>query len=119
MPYSWFYFDLVKNVSKDKTFHSCQIPTKLVDMLIKSCTLPIDDVFVLFGGSGNELLECRKLKRNFISCEVHPQYYQMIIDRLNNYGQIADEYKLSFKKKTDNNSTNNDLFSKLFENKQN
>ncbi|MDW8287236.1 MAG: DNA methyltransferase, partial [Flammeovirgaceae bacterium] len=21
MPYSWFYFDLVKNVSKDKTFH--------------------------------------------------------------------------------------------------
>ncbi len=22
MPYSWFYFDLVKNVSKDKTFHA-------------------------------------------------------------------------------------------------
>jgi DNA modification methylase len=29
MPYSWFYFDLVKNVSKEKTFHACQIPQKL------------------------------------------------------------------------------------------
>jgi len=50
MPYSWFYFDLVKNVSKDKTFHSCQIPLNLVEMLIKSCTMPGDDVFILFGG---------------------------------------------------------------------
>ena len=55
MPYSWFYFDLVKNVSKDKTFHACQIPLDLVEMLIKSCTKPGDDVFILFGGSGSEL----------------------------------------------------------------
>ena len=49
MPYSWFYFDLVKNVSKDKTFHACQIPLGLVEMLIKSCTLEHDDMLVLFG----------------------------------------------------------------------
>jgi DNA modification methylase len=36
MPYSWFYFDLVKNVSKEKTFHACQIPQKLSEMLIKA-----------------------------------------------------------------------------------
>lgn len=96
MPYSWFYFDLVKNVSKDKTFHSCQIPLKLVEMLIKSCTLENDDVFILFGGSGSELIACRELKRNFISCELHPEYYQMILDRLNNNGQIKDDYRLSF-----------------------
>ena len=34
MPYDWFYFDLVKNVSKEKTFHACQIPQKLTEMLI-------------------------------------------------------------------------------------
>jgi len=96
MPYSWFYFDLVKNVSKDKTFHACQIPLKLVEMLIQSCTQKNDDIFILFGGSGSELVLCKQLQRNFISCELHRQYFQMILDRLNNDGQIKKEYKLDF-----------------------
>ena len=96
MPYSWFYFDLVKNVSKDKTFHACQIPLPLVEMLIKSCTQKNDDVFILFGGSGSEIVLCKNLKRNFISCEIHPDYYQMILDRLDNNGKIKDEYRLDF-----------------------
>jgi site-specific DNA-methyltransferase (adenine-specific) len=60
MPYSWFYFDLVKNVSREKTIHACQIPQKLAEMLILSCTQPGDIVFVLFGGSGSELEVCQK-----------------------------------------------------------
>ena len=60
MSYSWFYFDLVKNVLKDKTFHSYQIPLPLVEMLIKSCTKENDDCFILFGGSGSELILCKK-----------------------------------------------------------
>lgn len=96
MPYSWFYFDLVKNVSKDKTFHSCQIPLKLVEMLIKSCTKEGDDVFILFGGSGSELFTCKNLNRNFISCELHPDYYNMIMDRIANGGNIGEEYRLKF-----------------------
>ena len=96
MPYSWFYFNLVKNVSKDKTFHSCQIPLPLVEMLIRSCTKEEDDVFILFGGSGSEVVLCKNLKRNFISCEIHPEYYQMILDRLNNNGKIKEEYRLDF-----------------------
>jgi site-specific DNA-methyltransferase (adenine-specific) len=94
MPYSWNYFDLVKNVSKDKTIHACQIPLKLVEMLIKSCTKENDDVFILFGGSGSELVLCQNLKRNFISCEIQPLYYQMIQNRLKNGGKIEDEYRL-------------------------
>ncbi len=96
MPYSWFYFDLVKNVSKDKTFHSCQIPLGLVEMFIKSCTQENDDVFILFGGSGSEIVLCQELKRNFISCELHPKYYKMIQDRLANNGKISEEYRLEF-----------------------
>ncbi|MFH1050127.1 MAG: site-specific DNA-methyltransferase [bacterium] len=96
MPYSWFYYDLVKNVSKDKTFHSCQIPLNLVEMLIKSCTMPNDDVIILFGGSGSEIVLCKELKRNFISCEIHPEYYNMILDRLKNGGKIKDEFRLDF-----------------------
>ncbi|GAB4408027.1 MAG: hypothetical protein OHK0053_34750 [Microscillaceae bacterium] len=96
MPYSWFYFDLVKNVSKDKTFHACQIPLDLVEMLIKSCTQENDDVFILFGGSGSEIVLCKELKRNFISCELHPEYYEMIQDRLANNGKISEECRLEF-----------------------
>ncbi len=96
MPYSWFYFDLVKNVSKDKTFHACQIPLKLVEMLIKSCTKEGDDIFVLFGGSGSELMLCKNLKRNFISCELHQKYYNMILERLQDNGKIKDEHRLKF-----------------------
>jgi len=96
MPYSWFYFDLVKNVSKDKTFHSCQIPLPLVEMLIQSCTQQNDDVFILFGGSGSEIVLCKHLKRNFISTEIHQDYYKMILDRLANNGTIKKEYRLPF-----------------------
>ena len=96
MPYSWFYFDLVKNVSKDKTFHSCQIPLELVAMLIESCTQKNDDCFILFGGSGSELVLCNKLKRNFISCEIHPKYYSMILERLDMDGEIKDKFRLPF-----------------------
>ena len=99
MPYSWFYFDLVKNVSKDKTFHACQIPLKLVEMLIKSCTKENDDCFILFGGSGSELVLCQELKRNFLSCEIQLDYYNMIIDRLEKNGLIESEYRLQRRKK--------------------
>jgi site-specific DNA-methyltransferase (adenine-specific) len=69
----------------------------LVEMLIKSCTNEKDDCFILFGGSGSELVLCKNLKRNYISCEMHPEYYQMILDRLNNEdGHIKDEYRLQF-----------------------
>lgn len=94
MPYSWFYFDLVKNVSKDKTFHSCQIPSKLVEMFIKSCTNEGDSVFILFGGSGGEILLCEKLKRKWLSCELHKPYFEMINDRLKNNGKIKNKFRL-------------------------
>ncbi|QWR76094.1 DNA-methyltransferase [Candidatus Magnetomonas plexicatena] len=94
MPYSWLYFDLVKNVSKDKTMHSCQIPTGLVEKLIKASTIENDIVLIHFAGSGNEIFTCKKLNRNFISAEIDVIYYQMINERLKINGDIPDKYKL-------------------------
>ena len=94
MPYSWFYYDLVKNVSKDKTIHSCQIPLGLVELLFSASTREKDSIFVLFGGSGSEVILAQRMKRVFLSCEMHPHYYQMIQDRLNQGGQIDDKYRL-------------------------
>ncbi|MCX7001598.1 MAG: site-specific DNA-methyltransferase [Candidatus Sumerlaeota bacterium] len=97
MPYSWFYYNLVKNVSKEKTFHSCQIPQKLSEMLIKSCTLEGDIVLILFGGSGSEIEVCKILKRQYISAEIDEKYHKMIMERLNK-GKIEERYKLRSKK---------------------
>jgi len=97
MPYDWFYFDLVKNVSKEKTYHACQIPQKLTEMLIKSCTIPNDIVLVLFGGSGSELEVCKLLKRQYISAEIDSKYHELILSRLKN-GKIEEKYKLQFRK---------------------
>lgn len=97
MPYDWFYFDLVKNVSKEKTEHPCQIPQKLTEMLIRACTMPSDVVLVLFGGSGSELEVCKLLKRQYISAEIDPKYHELILSRLKN-GKIEEKYKLQFGK---------------------
>jgi len=93
MPYDWLYFNLVKNVSKEKTFHSCQIPQQLSEVLVKSCTIPGDIVLVLFGGSGSEIEVCKILNRRYISAEIDENYYAMIQDRLNK-GKIEEKYRL-------------------------
>jgi site-specific DNA-methyltransferase (adenine-specific) len=96
MPYSWLYYDLVKNVSKDKTIHSCQIPSGLVEKLFKASTSENDLIFIHFGGSGNEIVLAKSLKRNFISAELDKIYYKMILDRLKINGNIPKEYKLMY-----------------------
>lgn len=97
MPYSWFEFNLVKNVSKEKTYHACQIPQKLTEMLIKASTKSKDIIFVLFGGSGAEIDVCKKLNRQFISAEIDKKYCNIINDRLKK-GFIDKEYRLKLGK---------------------
>lgn len=93
MPYDWFYFNLVKNISREKTFHACQIPQKLSEMLIKSCTKPKDIVLILFGGSGSEIVKCKQLKRKYISAEIDEKYHKVILERIKR-GTIPEEYRL-------------------------
>lgn len=94
MPYSWLYYNLVKNVSKDKTIHSYQIPLGLVEKLFNASTKKGDTIFIHFGGSGSEIILAKKMDRNFISAEMDNIYYDMIQKRLAAGGTIPDEYKL-------------------------
>lgn len=94
MPYSWLQYNLVKNVSHEKTFHACQIPQDLSELFIKSCTKPNDSIFVLFGGSGSEVAKVKELKRTYITCEIHPDYCEIIRNRLKN-NFIKKEHRMS------------------------
>ena len=92
MPYSWLNYELVKNVTTGKTNHPCQIPERLSELLMKSCTTPGDAVFVLFGGSGSEVVQAKNLGLNYLTCELQKSYCEMIESRLRNGGAIDDEY---------------------------
>jgi len=94
MPYSWFEFNLVKNVGLTKTFHSCQIPEALSEMLFKATTRRGDIVLVLFGGSGSELVVCKRLGLNFISAEIEPAYVRIIEERLRLGGEVPSKYRM-------------------------
>ncbi len=92
MPYSWLNFNLVKNVSRRKTSHPCQIPEGLSELLIKSCTVPGDTAFILFGGSGSEVVQAKELGLTYLTCELQPQYCEIIASRLTNGGAVAPPY---------------------------
>jgi len=94
MPYSWLYYNLVKNVSREKTYHSCQIPQALTELLIKVSTKPGDSVLVLFGGSGAEVTLCHQMGRHFFTAEMDEKYCQLIEECLKSNGKIPQKYKL-------------------------
>lgn len=81
MPYSWLYCDLVKNVSREKTSHVCQIPEKLSELLFRACTEPGDSILIMFGGSGSEVLVAIRLGLDYIAFEIDPVYHKLIVGR--------------------------------------
>lgn len=93
MPYSWLYYDLVKNVSIEKTDHSCQIPERLSELLFKACTEPGDRILVLFGGSGSEILTAIRLGLNYTTFELDPKYQKLILARVREAEKAVRELK--------------------------
>ena len=106
MPYSWLYYDLVKNVGYTKTFHACQIPEDLSRTLICAATKKDDVVLVLFGGSGSEIMECMKSGRHYVSAEIDRKYYELILERLKAGGEVPKRYRLISSMKKSSGSPN-------------
>ena len=70
-----------------------QTPEGLSELLLKSCTAPDDTVFVLFGGSGSDVIQAHNLGLNFLTCELQPRYCDIIESRLKNRGEIEQPYR--------------------------
>lgn len=81
-PLSWFYFDLVKNVSKEKTFHPCQVPQVLYQKFLNTFTHENNKCLILFGGSGGEIVVTEEANRQWLSAELHEPYVNLINSRL-------------------------------------
>lgn len=80
--YDWWNINQVKNVSKEKTKHPCQMPLEVMENIIG--ILP-EEYIILdpFMGSGTTGVACKKLDRNFIGIEIDKEYFEIAKSRLN------------------------------------
>lgn len=81
--YDWWNINQVKNISKEKTAHPCQMPLEvminIVGVLPKS-TLIIDP----FMGSGTTGVACKELGYDFVGIEIDEGYYKIAKGRILN-----------------------------------
>ncbi len=89
-PYDVFQLNLVKNVSKEKTEHVCQLPEKLIEILIKASSNKGHLVFDPFMGSGTVAAVSKKLGRTYLGCEIDKRYCDVINKRLKNINSLKD-----------------------------
>lgn len=81
--YDWWEINQVKNVSRGKTNHPCQMPVEVMRRTIG--VLPEDYTIIdPFMGSGTTGEACKILGRDFIGIEMDENYYQIAYDRLLN-----------------------------------
>lgn len=78
--YDWIECNQVKNVSKEKTAHPCQMPLSLMDKIVG--VLP-DGVTVIdpFAGSGTTLIACERRGIESVGIEMDNEYVGIIEDR--------------------------------------
>ena len=82
--YDWWEIQQVKNVSKEKTEHTCQMPLAVMERIIE--ILPDDKIIIdPFMGSGTTGIACKKLGRNFIGIELDEKYFKIAKNRIENY----------------------------------
>ena len=80
--YDWWNVNQVKNVSKDKTSHPCQMPLEVMKNIVS--TLPEESIVVdPFMGSGTTALACIELGYDFIGFEINKEYFDIAKERIN------------------------------------
>lgn len=79
--YDWWEINQVKNVSKDKTSHPCQMPLEVMKRIV--WILP-EEYIILdpFAWSWTTWLACKELWRDFILIERDKKYIDIINSRL-------------------------------------
>lgn len=82
--YDWWEINQVKNVSKEKTAHPCQIPEEVISRIIKTTAKENDLIIDVFGGSGTTSTVAEKLGYDSISYEIDPEYCEIIQNRVSN-----------------------------------
>lgn len=79
--YDWWQVNQVKNFSKSKTNHPCQMPLDIMKNIL--AVLPKHYIiFDPFTGSGTTGVACKQLGFDFIGCEIDKDYYDTAKKRI-------------------------------------
>ena len=81
--YDWWNINQVKNVSKEKRDHPCQIPEELIRRIIKTTAQDNELIIDVFAGSGTTSKVAKDLGFNSISYEIDKKYCDIIYNRIN------------------------------------
>lgn len=86
--YDWWNINQVKNVSKQKTNHPCQMP---VDVMEKIIGILPEDITIIdpFMGSGTTGVACVNLNRKFVGIELDQNYFNIANQRI--VGAMLDD----------------------------
>lgn len=81
--YDWWNINQIKNVSKEKTAHPCQMPIEVMKNIVG--LLPKNSIIIdPFMGSGTTGVACKQLGYDFIGIELDEDYYKIAESRLKN-----------------------------------
>jgi len=79
--YDWLYCNQVKNVSREKTEHPCQMPLEVMAYIVR--TLPEDATIVdPFCGSGTTGVAAVQHGRRFVGIEISERYHAIAQQRI-------------------------------------
>ena len=81
--YDWWNVNQVKNVSKEKTIHPCQMPEEVMKRVVG--IIPTTERTVIvdpFMGTGTTGVACKQLGVDFIGIELDNDYFQIAKERL-------------------------------------
>lgn len=81
--YDWWEINQVKNVSKEKTEHPCQIPEELIKRIILTTAKEGELIIDTFGGSGTTAKVANDLGFDSLIYEIDETYCEIIKNRIN------------------------------------
>jgi DNA modification methylase len=76
----WMEMGQVRNTSREKRNHPCQVPEKMVERFILGTTKPGDLVGDCYSGSGTTGICAIRNGRNFAGCEVDQAYVDVALE---------------------------------------
>lgn len=79
--YDWWNINQVKNVSKEKTEHPCQIPEELISKIIRTTAKDNELIIDVFAGSGTTGVVAQSLGYDSICYEIDDKYCEIIRNR--------------------------------------
>jgi DNA modification methylase len=83
--YDWWNINQVKNVSKEKTEHPCQIPEELISKIIRTTAKDNELIIDVFAGSGTTGVVAESLGYDSLCYEVDEKYCEIIRNRKSLY----------------------------------